>query len=45
MRRQGRRFVLVVAGVLIAQSALGSLGVSDATGKQIVDLTGREPGA
>jgi hypothetical protein len=45
MRRQGRRFVLVVAGVaavgvagvLVAQSALGSLGVNDATGKQIVD--------
>ena len=45
MRRQGRRFVLVVAGVaavgvagvLVAQSALGSLGVSDATGTQIVD--------
>ncbi len=45
MRRQGRRFVLAVAGVaaagvagvLVAQSALGSLGVSDATGRQIVD--------
>ena len=45
MRRQGRRIVRVivgvavagVAGVLIAQSALGSLGVSEATGKQIVD--------
>jgi hypothetical protein len=45
MRRQGRRIALVVvgvaaagvAGVLIAQSALGSLGVTDATGRQIVD--------
>jgi len=53
MRRQARRIVLAVmsvaavgvAGDLVAQSALGSLGVNDATGKPIVDLTAPEPGA